>query len=94
MAEADIPATPLYGLADVFEDPHLQEVGFFREQEHPTEGRVLSMRVPSEWSRTPPQHDRPAPRMGADFQDILSELGLSPERIEALTSAGVVKAGK
>ena len=94
MAEADIPATPLYGLADVFEDPHLQEVGFFREQEHPTEGRVLSMRVPSEWSRTPPQHDRPAPRMGADFQDILSELGLSPERIEALTSAGIVKAGK
>jgi crotonobetainyl-CoA:carnitine CoA-transferase CaiB-like acyl-CoA transferase len=91
MAEADIPATPLYGLADLLDDPHLREVGFFQEREHPTEGRVLSMRVPSEWSRTPPHRSRPAPRLGADYQEILAELGLAPERIRSLAEAGVVK---
>lgn len=90
MAEADIPATPLYNLDDVFDDPHLREVGFFREREHPSEGRVLSMRVPSEWSRTQPDYDRPAPRHGADYRAILEDMGVSPERIAALTANQVV----
>jgi crotonobetainyl-CoA:carnitine CoA-transferase CaiB-like acyl-CoA transferase len=90
MAEADIPATPLYTLDDVFDDPHLQEVGFFRECEHPSEGRVLSMRVPSEWSRTQPDYNRPAPRHGADYRDILQDMGVSQERIAALTASQVV----
>ena len=48
------------------------------------------MRVPSEWSRTQPDYNRPAPRHGADYRDILQDMGISQERIAALTASQVV----
>ena len=58
--EADIPVTPMHTLETIFEDPHLVATGFFEREDHPTEGRLVRMREPSEWSDTQPAATRHA----------------------------------
>ena len=41
-------------------------------------------------SRTPGSHRRNAPRIGQDTDDVLLEMGLSPEQIQQLKAQGIV----
>ncbi len=84
---ADIPVTPLNTMDSLIDDPHLEAVGFFPTVEHPTEGRLISMRVPSTWSRSQPAPGRLAPRLGEHGEEILREAGYTGEEIEQLVSA-------
>ena len=43
---AEFPAMPVRDLADIFDDPHLVETGFFQTREHPTEGRYRQITPP------------------------------------------------
>lgn len=87
--KADIPAMPLHSPESLLQDPHLQAVGFFREVDHPSEGRLQDMAVPASWSRTQPAPVRLAPRLGQHSREILEEAGLSAEKIEDMLGAGV-----
>ena len=91
LMEADIPVTPLNSVDDVIDDPHLAESGFYAETEHPTEGKLKSMNVPSTWSRTRPGKLRPAPRLGEHSVEILREAGYTKAEIDALVAARVTK---
>lgn len=73
--KADIPATPLHTLESIFDDPHLNAVGFFQATEHPTEGPLRTVRGPVGWSKTPPGLRRHAPQLGEHTVDVLVELG-------------------
>ncbi|TDR90369.1 CaiB/BaiF CoA transferase family protein [Enterovirga rhinocerotis] len=85
---ADIPVMPYHGLDTIFDDPHLKAIGFFAEDEHPTEGRIRRVRAAGTWSKTQPGHVRHAPRKGADTESILHEAGLDKAAIAAATKAG------
>ena len=89
LTEADIPVMPLNSLDDLLNDPHLNETGFFSKTEHPSEGTIRSMAVPSRWSESAPGTPRPAPRLGEHTADILREAGYSDAEIEALRANGV-----
>src|SRR6266404_6228118 len=65
LERADIPVQRMNSLADIVADPHLAATGFFRTVEHPSEGKLRSMAVPSEWSESGPEYRRHAPRLGA-----------------------------
>jgi crotonobetainyl-CoA:carnitine CoA-transferase CaiB-like acyl-CoA transferase len=84
LERADIPVMPMHTLESILEDPHLEAVGFFRTIEHPVEGRVRQMRVPSTWSESQPEPGGPAPTFGQHGRDILHAAGFSPEEIERL----------
>jgi crotonobetainyl-CoA:carnitine CoA-transferase CaiB-like acyl-CoA transferase len=60
--------------------------------EHPSEGRLRSLAVPSEWSESVPEYRRHAPRLGEHTREVLAEAGLSEARIEALLASGAAKA--
>ncbi len=59
--ELDIPCTRVYSMLDLLENEHLQDVGFFSESQHPTEGSIRSAHSPF-WVADVEEHpDKPAP---------------------------------
>ena len=88
---ADIPVQRMNSLEDILADPHLAAIGYFRSVEHPTEGRIRSMAVPSEWSGSPPEYRHPAPRLGEHTREVLREAGLGETEIEQLIASGAAR---
>ncbi len=88
--ELEIPAGPVNGLADLADDPHLKAIGFFRRVAHPSEGDLVMPDAPLRFSDSPAAITRPPPRFGEHGREILGEIGLSGEEIEALAAAGGV----
>ncbi len=89
LSAADLPVSRMNSLDDLIDDEHLNQVGFFTWREHPSEGRIREMGVPSTWSGTPPDNSRPAPRLGEHGAEVLREAGFSEEAIAGLRAAGV-----
>lgn len=87
----DIWCGPVYGYADLVQDPQIQHNGTFVEYDHPTEGRVKAPGFPIKFSKTPSSIERGAPVVGEHTREILAQAGRSPEEIEALIQAGVVR---
>jgi crotonobetainyl-CoA:carnitine CoA-transferase CaiB-like acyl-CoA transferase len=71
----EIPAAPLRTPDELFDDPHLNAVGFFETVDSP-QGPIRYPGVPAWFSRTPGHVAGPAPELGADTRDVLTELGL------------------
>jgi formyl-CoA transferase len=90
--KADIPTLPMHDLESILTDPHLEATNFFPVVEHPTEGKIRSMRVPATWSDTPAKPERLAPRLSEHSEEILREVGFSSDEIAALVKDGVTKA--
>ncbi len=88
LREADIPVGPMNSLEDILADPHLAEIGFFRRVEHPSEGTLIDMAIPTEWSESIPEIRRLAPRLGEHTREVLQEAGFPTSEIEALANAG------
>lgn len=84
LEKADVPAMPMYDFEGVLNDPHLVATSFFRTVDHPSEGTIRQMDVPTQWSRTPASPERLAPRQGEHGAEILREAGFSEEEITAL----------
>ncbi|AEC19199.1 hypothetical protein PT7_0659 [Pusillimonas sp. T7-7] len=92
LEQADIPCMPLHTLESIFEDPHLQAVGLFQWEDHPSEGRMRRVGVPSSWSGSQPVPGRPAPAPGQHSIEVLQEVGYSDAQIEQLRAQGIVSA--
>lgn len=72
----DIPAAPLRTPDELFDNPHLNAVGFFETVATPN-GAVRFPGVPTWFSQTPGHVAGPAPRLGAHTREVLEELGLT-----------------
>jgi crotonobetainyl-CoA:carnitine CoA-transferase CaiB-like acyl-CoA transferase len=87
---ADIWCGPVYGYADLVDDPQIKHNGTFVEYDHPTEGHVKTPGFPIRFSKTPSTVERGAPVVGQHSREILAEAGLSDTQIEALLASGAV----
>ena len=88
---ADIWCGPVYGYADLVDDPQIKHNGTFVEYDHPTEGHVKTPGFPIRFSKTPSTIDRGAPLVGEHTREILAAVGKSDAEIDALLSSGAVK---
>jgi crotonobetainyl-CoA:carnitine CoA-transferase CaiB-like acyl-CoA transferase len=86
--ELDIPATPLHTLESVTHDPHLEAVGMFTVTEHPTEGLIRQMKVPTSWSRAEFPPHSPAPTLGQHTREVLKEAGMAADQIDRIAGPG------
>ena len=68
-----IPAAPLRTPDELFDDPHLNAVGFFETVDSP-HGKLRFPGIPNWFSRTPGRVAGPAPTLGAHTQEVLEEL--------------------
>ena len=85
---ADIPASRLYSVEDLIDDPHLQATQFVRSVEHPTEGRLRTPAPLGTFDRTPTSLRRPAPRLGEHSAEVLREAGYDEAAIAAMLASG------
>lgn len=87
---AGIWAGPVYGYAELVDDPQIRHNGTFVTYDHPTEGRVRVPGFPYRFSATPPRIDRGAPLTGEHTREILTEAGFDEGTIEELFASGTV----
>jgi crotonobetainyl-CoA:carnitine CoA-transferase CaiB-like acyl-CoA transferase len=91
LERGDIPVQRMNSLDDIVDDPHLKAIGYLQVVEHPSEGRIKTLAVPSEWSESQPEYRRHAPRLGEHTREVLREAGLSDSKIDSLLADGAAK---
>lgn len=84
----EIPCGEIVALEDIPNDPHLQAVGFFRKETHPTEGAITVPDTPVQFSRTPASVERLQPKLGEHSAEILREAGLTDGDIADMRASG------
>jgi crotonobetainyl-CoA:carnitine CoA-transferase CaiB-like acyl-CoA transferase len=92
LTKADVPVMPMHDLESILQDPHLAATGFFPVVDHPSEGKIRSMRASTRWSETTVEPSRLAPRLNEHGGEVLAEAGFSAEEIAALVRDGVTTA--
>ena len=84
--------TTVRGYQEVLDDPQAALNGpFVKMPYHDT--TVTVVRPPFDYDGQPLPVRRPSPEVGAHTEEILCELGYSPERIDALAAATSTPAG-
>ncbi|ARN73341.1 CaiB/BaiF CoA transferase family protein [Oceanicoccus sagamiensis] len=91
LGNTKVPMMVVNTLDGLVEDPHLVETGFWQEFDHPTEGRVRMSSPPMNFSKTPAEIRKLAPRLGENSVEVLKEAGLADATIDAMLAAGTVK---
>jgi crotonobetainyl-CoA:carnitine CoA-transferase CaiB-like acyl-CoA transferase len=92
LERADIPVQRMNSIDDIVADPHLNAIGYLQPVDHPSEGRIKTLAVPSEWSESKPEYRRHAPRLGEHTREVLREAGLSDQTIASLLESGAARA--
>jgi crotonobetainyl-CoA:carnitine CoA-transferase CaiB-like acyl-CoA transferase len=90
LEKADIPCMPMHTLDSLLDDTHLRQVGFFETVVHPTEGPIINMGIPVNWSASAGGTFRHAPQLGEHTEEVLREAGYSDREIAALLKEGTV----
>ncbi|WP_328722251.1 CoA transferase [Streptomyces sp. NBC_00247] len=88
--KAEAAIAPIYDVRDVMEDPQYRALDSVTEVDDPELGPLRMQNVLFRLSETPGSIRWAGRPHGADTEEILHELGLSGERIEALRSEGAL----
>jgi crotonobetainyl-CoA:carnitine CoA-transferase CaiB-like acyl-CoA transferase len=87
---AGVAAAPALRGPEAFDDPWLNDNRLFERWTHPRVGEMISVRAYADFARGPGGFSHPTPDLGQHSGELLRELGIAPERIEALFASGAV----
>ena len=88
---AGVPCAPINDYGAVLRDEQVAAIGAFMEIELPTQGRALLPNVPWRIDDEGAEVRVAPPSLGRDTAEVLAELGLTPEEIQALHDRGVTR---
>ena len=91
LGEAGVPAGPVRTAEDVVVDESLERAGVVVRSEHATAGTVLTMGTALHLGRTPAHPSGATPLLGQHTREILSELGLSTDQVDAMVASGAAR---
>ena len=77
-------------LPDLVADPQAAEMGMYVEVDHPVAGTFRTLAAPFTLSETPLEVRAVGPEVGEHTTEVLTELGIDPERVASLRDAGVL----
>jgi crotonobetainyl-CoA:carnitine CoA-transferase CaiB-like acyl-CoA transferase len=83
----DVPSGVVNDLQGLLADPYLNDTGFFRRVQHPTEGELVTTAIPVSFSETPGSLRLPPPRLGEHNAEILSGLGFNEVEIAEIAAS-------
>ena len=88
--DATVSAGPINDIEDMERDEQAIARGMFFEMPSPEFGSVKMVASPYRMSASPPDYRIAPPAVGEHNAEILAELGVSDEEVEALKQAGVI----
>ncbi len=83
-----LPSAPVYDIAQALDNPFFVERGGVQTVAHPDRPDLKLVASPYRLDEAIP--DRPGPKLGADTDDILRQLGYADDEIAALKKSGAV----
>jgi crotonobetainyl-CoA:carnitine CoA-transferase CaiB-like acyl-CoA transferase len=86
----DVPAARYNTIDELMTDPHLKEVGFFKEEHHPSEGKIRRSKLANVFSGGARKDEGHAPLFGEHTREILKELGYSASEVDAMIAGKAV----
>jgi crotonobetainyl-CoA:carnitine CoA-transferase CaiB-like acyl-CoA transferase len=86
---AGVPCGPVYGVDEMFSDPHIEAVDMRLPVHHPRLGRLELLRSPVSLSRAV-RRAAPTPERGEHTAEVLKEFGLTREQIDSLHAQNAV----
>lgn len=93
LAEAQVPASPLYSVADMFRDPQFLARGML-ETAHLPDGKEFKLPgIVPKLSATPGATAWLGPRLGEHTEAVLAGIGYGPDEIERLCAEGAIARG-
>tara|TARA_B100001123_G_C15277379_1_gene1012672 strand:+ start:1 stop:1107 length:1107 start_codon:yes stop_codon:yes gene_type:complete len=87
--KAAIPVMEVNSLEDLLEDEQLLASGFWRLENHPSEGKIRMTDPPIRFSNNPSTIRKMQPKLGQHSREVLGEAGYSEDEIEILIKSGV-----
>jgi len=91
LEQHDVPASPLYNMKEVLDDPQVLQLDLTEEVEHPKTGKAKFVGGPVRFEGLTIEKSGPPPLPGEQTGAILAELGYSKADIEKFQKAGAIK---
>ena len=91
LGAAGVVAGPIYDMAQVYADPHVQARNMLVDLEDPALGTLRHIGVPVKLSETPGGVRRRAPGLGEHSREVLEEFGFGASEIDRLLEEGVIR---
>ena len=91
LKNSNVPHGPVNTLEDLFVDPQLEATGFWKDVDHPTEGKLRMPDIPPRFSKTPAEVTRLQPRLGEHSVEVLTEAGFTQGEIDAMLKSGATR---
>ena len=85
---AGVPAGPIYNYEEALGSEQAVARNMVLKIQHPVEGETRALGFPVKLGSTPQQVRHPAPLLGQHTDEIMQEIGMSREAIDALRQAG------
>jgi len=85
----DIPCGPILSMKEIAYEPSLRATGTVVEVDHPKRGKYLTVGNPIKLSDSPTDVTR-SPLLGEHTDEVLAQLGFSPNDIAALRTEGAI----
>ena len=84
------PWSHVQNLLEVISDPQARANDFFVPLKHPVHGEVEIVANPAKLSMASAKVRKPAPEVGQDTEEILGEVGYTPEEINEFKEQQVI----